>query len=344
MLDKSIAYRNVIMVLPAARIAAAGPPRLPEGYRFRFYQPGDEAHWARIEASVLEFDTEAQALTYFAKTFSPYPEALAQRCCFVTDPDGVPVATATAWYEQSVPGDRLGLLHWVSVTPDRQGRGLGRAVVQRALQAMAVLEPGREVCLHTQTWSHKAIRLYWELGFRLVRGESLLRPNEWEAALETLRPVADPAFLRALEETAVEGLAPVLAENVLEAPDYAALRRQVGWAALPETQVRRALAASACTVGAWVGGRPAAMGRLVGDGLYYVLLDVVVAPEFQGQGLGTEVVRRLLDRAERETPPGGRTSVQLIAEPGKEGFYERLGFRRIPGGGCGAGMRRVIRK
>ena len=41
-------------------------------------------------------------------------------------------------------------------------------------------------------------------------------------------------------------------------------------------------------------------------------------------------------------PPGGRTSVQLIAAEGKEGFYEKLGFRKMPGGRCGFALRRVL--
>ena len=36
------------------------------------------------------------------------------------------------------------------------------------------------------------------------------------------------------------------------------------------------------------------------------------------------------------------TSVQLIAAEGKEGFYEKLGFRKMPGGGCGFALRRVL--
>lgn len=34
----------------------------------------------------------------------------------------------------------------------------------------------------------------------------------------------------------------------------------------------------------------------------------------------------------------------MIAEQGKEDFYERLGFKRIPHEFCGAGMRKVIYK
>lgn len=56
------------------------------------------------------------------------------------------------------------------------------------------------------------------------------------------------------------------------------------------------------------------------------------------------VIYKLLDYVEKNTPPGGRSSVSLIAEKGKEAFYETLGFKKIPHEFCGSGMRKVIRK
>ena len=54
------------------------------------------------------------------------------------------------------------------------------------------------------------------------------------------------------------------------------------------------------------------------------------------------MAEKLLAYAQSRLPPGGRTSVQLIAAGGKEGFYEKLGFRKMPGGGCGFALRRVL--
>ena len=68
---------------------------------------------------------------------------------------------------------------------------------------------------------------------------------------------------------------------------------------------------------------------------------MVVAPEYQGRGIGKAVAEKLLAYAQSRLPPGGRTSVQLIAAGGKEGFYEKRGFRKMPGGGCGFALRRV---
>ncbi|WP_333559552.1 GNAT family N-acetyltransferase [Ruthenibacterium lactatiformans] len=48
------------------------------------------------------------------------------------------------------------------------------------------------------------------------------------------------------------------------------------------------------------------------------------------------MAEKLLAYAQSWLPPGGRTSVQLIAAEGKEGF------RKMPGGGCGFALRRVL--
>ena len=68
----------------------------------------------------------------------------------------------------------------------------------------------------------------------------------------------------------------------------------------------------------------------------------MIAPEYQGRGIGKAVAEKLLAYAQSRLPPGGRTSVQLIAAGGKEDFYEKLGFRKMPGGGCGFALRRVL--
>ena len=87
-----------------------------------------------------------------------------------------------------------------------------------------------------------------------------------------------------------------------------------------------------------------AMGRLVGDGFYYLIVDVVVRPEYQGHGIGSSIIDKLLAYVEAETPEGGCSSVQLIAEKGKEDFYLKKGFKLIPHDYCGSGMRKVIRR
>ena len=70
---------------------------LPERYGFRFYRPGDEIHWARIETSAGEFSRIEDGLRRFERDF-PDREPLPERMIFLTD-GGVPFATVTAWFE-----------------------------------------------------------------------------------------------------------------------------------------------------------------------------------------------------------------------------------------------------
>lgn len=62
------------------------------------------------------------------------------------------------------------------------------------------------------------------------------------------------------------------------------------------------------------------IGRLIGDGMYYMMVDIIVEPSYQGKGIGSNIVNKLVEYVHRETPVGGHSSIQLIAEKGKESF------------------------
>lgn len=71
-------------------------------------------------------------------------------------------------------------------------------------------------------------------------------------------------------------------------------------------------------------GALVAAGRVLSDGGDCAYLcDVAVLPEHQGTGLGREMVARLVQASR------GHRKIILYAVPGKEGFYRRLGFRRL---------------
>ena len=133
-------------------------------------------------------------------------------------------------------------------------------------------------------------------------------------------------------------------ENALNYEEYCALRKSVNWQLFSENQMQQALDNSLYIVSAVEDEQTVGMGRLIGDGMYYMIADIVVAPAFQRYGIGTNITNMLLKYVEEKTPVGGRSSVQLIAEKGKEPFYEALGFKRIPHDFCGSGMRKVVHK
>jgi len=71
-------------------------------------------------------------------------------------------------------------------------------------------------------------------------------------------------------------------------------------------------------------GRLVGAGRAVADGIDCAYLcDIVVHPELQGQGLGKALVLKLKELS------AGHAKIILYANPGKEDFYRKLGFRRM---------------
>lgn len=133
-------------------------------------------------------------------------------------------------------------------------------------------------------------------------------------------------------------------ENVLCYGEYCELRESVGWLLFSKEQTQKALTNSLYTVIAVKDSQTVGMGRLIGDGMYYMIVDIVVQPSYQKQGIGNKIINMILEFVDKETPTGGRSSIQLIAEKGKETFYEKIGFELIPHEFCGSGMRKVIRK
>lgn len=186
MLQKTVPYKSLYMKISASDVEKITVPELPEGYNYRFYQPGDQENWAEIETLVGEFETIEAARARFESEFLPsgdryqainqvFPisdNALSQRQVFIEAPNGEVVATATAWMENKV-GEYQPMLHWVSVHPDYQGLQLGKSVVSKAMSVFKELEPGKDVMLHTQTWSYPAIVLYHKLGFFLCKEETM---------------------------------------------------------------------------------------------------------------------------------------------------------------------------
>lgn len=133
-------------------------------------------------------------------------------------------------------------------------------------------------------------------------------------------------------------------ENALSYDDYCRLRESAGWLNFSKEQAERAIDRCLYTVVAEKDGQVVAMGRLIGDGMYYMIADLVVQPAYQKRGIGSKIIDMLIGYVDKETPVGGRSSIQLVAEKGKEIFYEKRGFKIIPHEFCGSGMRKVIHK
>lgn len=185
MLDKSLPYLNIIMKRDASTPLVRFS--IPQGFSLVHYSSGDEAAWAEILVSVAEFDSQEEALAYFQEHYAPYPIELVKRCIFLENPAGEKVATFTIWWdikdEEQIPS-----LHWIAVKPEFQGQGLGKAIVGHGLELALAIDGDRDIWLHTQTWSWRAVAVYLQVGFRLVsEGAFSDYSNDYHLALPILQ-------------------------------------------------------------------------------------------------------------------------------------------------------------
>lgn len=79
------------------------------------------------------------------------------------------------------------------------------------------------------------------------------------------------------------------------------------------------------------------MGRVVGDGAYFTIYDIVVDKNYQGLGIGSIIMREIVDWY--KTIADDDTFLYVNASKNKEKFYEKFGFRSRPNEDVGAGMK-----
>ena len=89
---------------------------------------------------------------------------------------------------------------------------------------------------------------------------------------------------------------------------------------------QRAFEASHTPIFAHHGDQLVGFGRAISDGQYQAAIyDCAITPEFQGHGIGSEIIRLLVARL-------AECNIILYASPGREGFYEQHGFARMKTG------------
>lgn len=124
-----------------------------------------------------------------------------------------------------------------------------------------------------------------------------------------------------------------LVDNILQAEDFVRLRIETGFAEIPVEHASKALQNGLVNVSAIYQDELVGMGRLVGDGaMYWYLQEIIVLPQFQRKGIGTMIVKHLVDYAKANSATGKFTTIGGVSAKGKEPFYEKLGFEIISNG------------
>ncbi|HVO69924.1 MAG TPA: GNAT family N-acetyltransferase [Aggregatilineaceae bacterium] len=108
------------------------------------------------------------------------------------------------------------------------------------------------------------------------------------------------------------------------AADVQKLFRQTAWAATRSLDGVQAVLDRSVCVGAWQADRLVGFARTVTDDLYRAFIeDVIVDEALRGQGIGSELVGRLLVRLDHVE------EIVLSCEEHLAPFYEHMGFRRV---------------
>jgi GNAT superfamily N-acetyltransferase len=102
--------------------------------------------------------------------------------------------------------------------------------------------------------------------------------------------------------------------------------RQVGMSFYEPEVHRRAFENSHTTVFIYDGEKLIGFGRAISDDAYQAAVyDMAVSPEYQRQGIGTTIMKHILNRLPH-------CNIILYAAIGKEPFYEKMGLRRMKTG------------
>ncbi len=116
-------------------------------------------------------------------------------------------------------------------------------------------------------------------------------------------------------------------DDELTIQEYNMILDSVGWKKPSERLLKISLKNS-MTVKYTTNGKTVGMARLVTDGGYSgLIMDVVVLPEYQNQGIGKMLINRLLQRKKDQLEEGEEAMIQLLAAPGTISFYNQFGFK-----------------
>lgn len=116
--------------------------------------------------------------------------------------------------------------------------------------------------------------------------------------------------------------------NSLPAEKLDSLIEAVGWGRRGAAAWARICSLSSIIVTAWDLEQIVGVGRVLEDGTMCMVYDVAVHPDHQGNGIGTEIMNRIVSNLEDKP----YQSIGLFAwsdNPMNVPFYEKFGFSKV---------------
>ena len=136
-----------------------------------------------------------------------------------------------------------------------------------------------------------------------------------------------------------------ISHNTLEADDFIRLFDSAGWGRPDRELVETSLKNSYVTFSVLDGEKVIAMARLIGDGgMAFFLKDLIVDPEYQGKGIGKELMAHIEEFIRGELKEGWWSYFQLMSAKNKDEFYLKCGYKSHPHERSGHGFTKIIEK
>jgi len=131
----------------------------------------------------------------------------------------------------------------------------------------------------------------------------------------------------------------LIKENVNSVEEFNYLYDAVGWGSYDEKVSEKALANTMYSVSVYDDDKIIGYGRIIGDGICFLYIhDVLVTPKYQNKKIGSQIMNKLLEKANQIKSENPYVRVYLGASKGKEKFYERFGFITREDANLGSGM------
>lgn len=125
----------------------------------------------------------------------------------------------------------------------------------------------------------------------------------------------------------------------IQTKEFCRLREVVGFQKLTAEHVETVLSNTQILVNAVNDGRSGGVVRVLTDFVTDTYItDVIVNPDFQGKGLGKQLVKKALEHLKEHSVEEVKLACSLYANPGKEPFYAKFGFQELPNDKYGYGM------
>lgn len=128
-------------------------------------------------------------------------------------------------------------------------------------------------------------------------------------------------------------------ENNINVKEFNFLYDMVGWGHYDESVSQKALDNTFYSVTVYDDNKVIGYGRIIGDTICFLYIqDVIVIPDYQSKKIGTMIMNKLIEQIKKIKKENSSLRVYLGASKGKEGFYEKFGFRKRTDLGLGEGM------